>query len=308
VPGTPPSVPSCPPGHEYEGGRCWSIQTDCARSSSCGDRDPNNDCHATIDVKSGQNINTGFLYGRHCGLDFGGGAVIDEVDRWCEYHDQGRWGVDPRNRHLCDGTGCSQTVNFVRCVGRVAPRSTSEARAKQVLLNDTFLGQGDDPCIPSLYAWYEPHSYDACRCSLGTSDQDGDGVPDRCDTCRSFANSTQDDADGDHVGDACDDCEVYDPGQRDDDLDGVANECETDCTNGIDDDGNGQADANDRGCVQASDPSERDVRFACDDGLDNDADGAADYPSDPGCPLPWAHPENPTCDDGVDNNADGLVD
>jgi hypothetical protein len=46
---------------------------------------------------------------------------------------------------------------------------------------------------------------------------------------------------------------------------------------------------------------------ACADGLDNDAEGLVDM-ADPGCPFPFASPENLQCDDGLDNDGNGLVD
>jgi RTX calcium-binding nonapeptide repeat (4 copies) len=50
----------------------------------------------------------------------------------------------------------------------------------------------------------------------------------------------------------------------------------------------------------------------CDNGVDDDGDGLADHPEDPGC----AHPADPTedrtddpnCNDGIDNDGDGSVD
>lgn len=51
---------------------------------------------------------------------------------------------------------------------------------------------------------------------------------------------------------------------------------------------------------------------ACSDGLDNDFDGAADYPQDPDCTSPddafEAGPGAPACIDGLDNDADGRID
>lgn len=57
---------------------------------------------------------------------------------------------------------------------------------------------------------------------------------------------------------------------------------------------------------------------ACADGLDNDGDGLADYPSDPGCtsstdysesdPLPPPPPPAAACADGLDNDGDGVTD
>ena len=46
----------------------------------------------------------------------------------------------------------------------------------------------------------------------------------------------------------------------------------------------------------------------CSDGRDNDGDGAADHPADPGCAGPHALSESPQCDDGRDNDGDGLAD
>jgi hypothetical protein len=46
---------------------------------------------------------------------------------------------------------------------------------------------------------------------------------------------------------------------------------------------------------------------ACGNGEDDDGDGLVDM-DDPGCPTPYAEPENPRCDDGIDNDGDGLLD
>ncbi|MCP5056075.1 MAG: S8 family serine peptidase [bacterium] len=45
----------------------------------------------------------------------------------------------------------------------------------------------------------------------------------------------------------------------------------------------------------------------CFNGLDDDVDGFADYPSDPGC-LTGFWPEDPACQDGIDNDGDGRID
>jgi hypothetical protein len=80
------------------------------------------------------------------------------------------------------------------------------------------------------------------------------------------------------------------------------------CQNGNDDDDDGLADhPEDPGCDSADDPSERYAGFPCDNGLDDDGDGSADA-DDPGCPAPNASPEDPQCDNGVDDNGDGTVD
>ncbi|MCD5382431.1 MAG: hypothetical protein LR017_03950 [Candidatus Pacebacteria bacterium] len=60
--------------------------------------------------------------------------------------------------------------------------------------------------------------------------------------------------------------------------------CVTQCSDGIDNDGDGTTDyPNDAGCTNADDDDESDDVPACRDGLDNDGDGAVDYPDDPGC-------------------------
>ncbi len=46
----------------------------------------------------------------------------------------------------------------------------------------------------------------------------------------------------------------------------------------------------------------------CGDGLDNDGDGVANYPADPGCASAFSPTESPACDDGLDNDADGMID
>ncbi|MEZ4399059.1 MAG: hypothetical protein R3B06_03525 [Kofleriaceae bacterium] len=56
---------------------------------------------------------------------------------------------------------------------------------------------------------------------------------------------------------------------------------------------------------------------ACNDGVDNDGDGLADYPADPGCQSPTdadeadacpSGPGCPVCANGVDDDGDGLID
>jgi len=81
-----------------------------------------------------------------------------------------------------------------------------------------------------------------------------------------------------------------------------------DCSNGIDDDGDGLLDLEDPGCLDADDPSEKTSDLLCDDGEDNDGDGLVDFPEDPGCALPSAQLEDPKCQDGTDNDDDGKID
>ncbi len=51
----------------------------------------------------------------------------------------------------------------------------------------------------------------------------------------------------------------------------------------------------------------------CADAVDNDSDGATDYPFDPGCTAPGDDDETdpatpPACSDGVNNDHDGITD
>ena len=97
------------------------------------------------------------------------------------------------------------------------------------------------------------------------------------------------------------------------------------CTDGLDNDGDGQIDADDDSCTGAARTEADDPRCAklseCVDGIDNDDDGLIDA-ADPDCAgdcagddcpalaaqLDWERPEVPACADGLDNDADGLID
>lgn len=88
----------------------------------------------------------------------------------------------------------------------------------------------------------------------------------------------------------------------------------TDCGDGDDDDGDGLADLADPGCDDDEDLSERSPALACDDGVDNDADGPRDfygsYP-DPGCVSltdPAEQEASLVCDNGLDDDGDGHAD
>jgi hypothetical protein len=95
-----------------------------------------------------------------------------------------------------------------------------------------------------------------------------------------------DDIDGDLVPDAVDDCPAMaNPGQADVNGDGIGDACAADCSDGLDDDGDGLVDADDPGCATADDLSEHGLA-PCDDGADNDGDGLVDYPLDPECQAP----------------------
>ncbi len=50
------------------------------------------------------------------------------------------------------------------------------------------------------------------------------------------------------------------------------------------------------------------IIHVCSNELDDDGDGLADHPNDPGCANVLGELENPQCNDGVDNDGDGQVD
>jgi hypothetical protein len=93
---------------------------------------------------------------------------------------------------------------------------------------------------------------------------------------------------------------------------GVNLDVVVECSDGIDNDGDGYLDfPDDTGCTSASDVSEQvpvsPGYMECDDGFDNDGDHLVDM-ADPGCPTPFSSPENPSCNDNLDNDNDGLTD
>ena len=60
-----------------------------------------------------------------------------------------------------------------------------------------------------------------------------------------------------------------------------------DCSDGLDNDGDGFADfPNDPGCADALDSDEHGPDFECDNGIDDDGDGNIDFPDDDGCQGP----------------------
>jgi hypothetical protein len=172
-------------------------------------------------------------------------------------------------------------------------------------------------------------------------DTDGDFVPDPIDNCRTVWNRGQSDADDDGVGDACDDSdsdgfldetEIFSGSDPNNSLSTPENfSLPGRCSDGIDNDLDGQTDQQDRGCdldfdgipvlsdncPGAFNPDQRDsdgdgIGDACDD---SDHDGFLDldetrYGSDPNnsASTPETDVLFQACADGRDNDLDGLVD
>jgi hypothetical protein len=99
------------------------------------------------------------------------------------------------------------------------------------------------------------------------------------------------------------------PGGGDTGVDSVPR---PECSDGVDNDGDGLIDyPQDTGCDSADDLSERSPLRPCDDGVDNDGDGLVDVWVDPGCSSALDNSEHSPalpCDDGIDNDGDGAID
>jgi large repetitive protein len=91
------------------------------------------------------------------------------------------------------------------------------------------------------------------------------------------------------------------------------------CSDGIDNDGDGQIDfPDDLSCVSPAGTSEAGPTHPqCMDGRDNDGDGKIDYPDDPGCYAAGEDDEDddcpggmycPQCSNGVDDDMNGVTD
>jgi hypothetical protein len=88
------------------------------------------------------------------------------------------------------------------------------------------------------------------------------------------------------------------------------------CSDGVDNDGDGQVDSADPGCSSPDDDTEGgggggSETPRCQDGVDNDGDGQTDM-DDPDCSSPDDDSEGdgdvPRCQDGIDNDGDGQTD
>jgi hypothetical protein len=108
-----------------------------------------------------------------------------------------------------------------------------------------------------------------------TGDSDSDGLPNWWEEAYSACvNPLVPDADANPDGDAWTNLQEFQ---------NRGNPCVyNECSDGLDNDGDGLIDLADPGCESATDFSEHGDN-ACDDGLDNDADGLSDWPADPDC-------------------------
>lgn len=84
------------------------------------------------------------------------------------------------------------------------------------------------------------------------------------------------------------------------------------CNDGVDNDGDGAVDFGaDFSCSSPTDNDENLPKAQCQDGIDNDGDGATDFGSDFSCTSKQDNDETnqkSQCQDGIDNDGDGLLD
>ena len=147
-------------------------------------------------------------------------------------------------------------------------------------------------------------------CPVGSQDSDGDGHPDRQDSCPLASNADLSDVDGDFVGDVCDNCPtVANADQADLDADGRGDLCEhlLDGDNdGIEDPvdncpataNTNQQDADEDGLGDVCDPCPDDPGNST---VDSDDDGVPDCTDD--CPF---DPDNDADGDGVCGDIDNC--
>ena len=88
--------------------------------------------------------------------------------------------------------------------------------------------------------------------------------------------------------------------------------CVPQCSDGIDNDGDGATDyPAEAACSSADDNDEGDLKTPCQDGIDNDKDGATDHPQDFSCSsaqdLNESDPKS-QCQNGIDDDLDGVAD
>ncbi len=179
------------------------------------------------------------------------------------------------------------------CIEATATTCTvdPDCPAEHVCTSAGTCGRPEDTCLTDADC-RAPATCELETIASGDGDLDGDGVADAVDVCPGRADPTQADLDADGIGDACDRetcgnaiqeyAETCDDGDQTS-GDGCSATCAIEgatpaCSNGLDDDGDGAIDYPfDAGCTSASDASERQSSRVCDDGIDNDGDYRVDF-------------------------------
>jgi hypothetical protein len=96
-------------------------------------------------------------------------------------------------------------------------------------------------------------------------------------------------------GNSCDQSEIDESSKMTESLTAVVNDLESICADGLDNDGDGAVDyPADQGCKSATDESELSTN-QCDNGVDDDGDGHTDWPADSDCPSASADSERSNC-------------
>lgn len=98
-----------------------------------------------------------YLYGWHFGMNFGSSSArfYDAIDRCALWHDNGCWNVNSRTGVDETNSGCSQSVNVMKCFQQVVPESSQEAAAKEFVMKSA-LRVGADICDPAGWGTLYP--------------------------------------------------------------------------------------------------------------------------------------------------------
>ena len=173
--------------------------------------------------------------------------------------------------------------------GQAAPEGSGNC-GDGVDNDDDGQADGRDPtCF--RFVRDESGPVDVTACTDGI-DNNGDGTTDANDPgCRSAIDAVE------GSGVALPSC----GNDLDDDTDGLTDELDSDCAEGS---GSDELPGDATTAPAATGTN------ACADGLDNDGDGAIDWPQDGGCRSADATTEEPAkaCSDGLDNDGDGATD
>ena len=218
------------------------------------------------------------------GVDDNGDGLVDSDDPNCargadllrDGNESGDlWG--PLKGFAADGSGQAPPEGSGNCGDGVDNDNDGQA-------------DGRDPtCFRFVRDESGPLDVTACTDGL---DNNGDGTIDANDPgCRSSIDAVE------GSGVALPSC----GNDLDDDTDGLTDELDSDCAEGS---------GTDELPGDATTPPAATGTNACADGLDNDGDGAIDWPQDGGCRSADADTEQPAaaCADGLDNDSDGATD